>query len=163
MEIRLASLEDLKSIDRIYNQAISLKMATADTEPYSEEKRLKWFGEHDKELFPIYVAIQGSEVLAYMSLSPYRPGRMALRYAVEISYFVDEGQRAKGIGTALLGHGIKLARSLDYKFIIAILLGNNPGSITLLKKFEFEEWGRMPGIAEFDGERFDHLYYGLEI
>ncbi len=163
MEIRLASLEDLKSIDRIYNQAISLKMATADTEPYSEEKRLEWFREHDKELFPIYVAIEQSEVLAYMSLSPYRPGRMALRYAVEISYFVDEGQRGKGIGTALLSHGIELARSLDYKFMIAILLGHNLGSIALLKKFEFEEWGRMPGIGEFDGERFDHLYYGREL
>jgi len=161
MEIRLAVKKDLNAINKIYNQAIRMKMATADTQPYSTEERLDWFLSHDKNRFPVYVAVDQGEVMAYLSLSAYRPRREALKYSVEISYFVAEAERARGIGKKLLSFGIELARDLGYKYMLAILLGHNQASIGLLKRFEFEEWGRMPGIAEFDGLRYDHLYYGL--
>jgi L-amino acid N-acyltransferase YncA len=46
---------------------------------------------------------------------------------------------------------------------IAILLGTNDGSIALLKKHGFIEWGRMPGIIEFEDKICDHLYYGIRL
>ena len=27
----------------------------------------------------------------------------------------------------------------------------------------FQEWGRFPKVAEIDGERFDHVYLGLQL
>jgi len=63
----------------------------------------------------------------------------------------------------LLEHAIKVAPSLDFTILIAILFDKNPASIALLKKFGFCCWGIMPGIAKIDDQRADHLYYGLKL
>ncbi len=163
MEIRLAASGDLDSIDKIYNQAIELKMATADRVPYSKAERLQWFETHIPGKFPAYVAVEKDQVVGYMTLTSYRPRREALRFAVEISYFVEEGNRGKGIGSRLLEYGLSLASELGYKFVVAILMGHNNASISILRKYGFSEWGRLPGIAEYDGKWYDHLFYGLKL
>jgi hypothetical protein len=33
----------------------------------------------------------------------------------------------------------------------------------LLLKYDFKEWGRMPGIARIDEQLADHLYYGKKL
>lgn len=163
MIIRFGTESDLPAIDSIYNQAIEMKMATADTIPYTAKERESWFRSHTPKEFPLYVAEIEGRVVGYLTLSSYRPRRIALRYAAEISYFVAEGNRGQGIGSALLEFGVAVAKKLGYKHLIAILLGHNLASIGLLKKYGFAEWGLMPGIADFDGVQYDHLYYGLTI
>ncbi len=39
----------------------------------------------------------------------------------------------------------------------------NQGSVKLLDKNGFKEWGRMPNIVELGDNKFDHLYYGLHL
>jgi L-amino acid N-acyltransferase YncA len=163
MNIRLAGQKDLGRIDEIYNQAIALKMATADTTPYTRSERSAWFAVHSPEEFPAYVALEGEKVVGYMTLTAYRPRREALKYAVEVSYFVDEDYRGKGIGSKLLEFGLLKASDLGYKFVIAILMGHNEPSIRLLKKYGFSEWGRLPEIAIYDDSWYDHLLYGMKL
>ena len=80
-----------------------------------------------------------------------------------MSYYVDEKEHGKGIGSRLLNHVIHVAPDYGLTVLIAILLNKNPASIGLLQKVGFEEWGRMPEIAKIDGQLADHLYYGLKI
>lgn len=163
MIIRFGTETDLPAIDGIYNQAIEMKMATADTVPYTSQERDIWFKSHTQNEFPLYVAEIDGKVVGYLTISSYRPRRVALRYAAEISYFVAEGNRGEGIGTALLEFGVTIAKKLGYRHLVAILLGHNLASIGLLKKFGFAQWGLLPGIADFDGVQYDHLYYGLTL
>jgi len=163
MKIRTATEKDLEAINHIYNQVIPYKMSTADTEPYTMDERLKWYKAYDRLRYPVFVADTGDEVAGYFSFSPYRPRRMAMRYTAEISYFVDEKYRNIGIGTSLMAHAIGKAPEYNFKTLIAILLSHNAVSIKLLEKFGFSEWGRMPGVADFQGKERDHLYYGLRI
>jgi phosphinothricin acetyltransferase len=163
MVIRLATEDDLPSIDNIYNQAIITQRATADTASYNSKERLNWFINHSSDEFPIFVAETNGQVVAYMSFSAYRPRRHALRFAAEISYFVNNDFQQQGIGSALMEYGIKVAPDYNIKHLIAILLGHNDPSIGLLKKYGFKQWGLMPGIADFDGQERDHLYYGLRL
>ena len=163
IQIRLAAREDLPGIDAIYNQAIAMKMATADLQPYSKEERQLWFEAHPEDLYPVYVVTINSKVIAYLSLSAYRPRREALKYAVEISYFIDKSHRGQGIGSLMMQFGLQLAGELGHRYVIAILMGHNDASIGLLKKFGFSEWGRLPGIAHYDNNRYDHLLYGREV
>jgi phosphinothricin acetyltransferase len=53
--------------------------------------------------------------------------------------------------------------SLQIKNLFAILIDSNQDSIRLLEKYDFEKWGHMPRVAEFDGIEVGHLYYGLRI
>jgi L-amino acid N-acyltransferase YncA len=163
MIIRKATHKDLRAINEIYNESIPSHRSTADTVPYSPEERKEWFLKHDPLKYPVFVAEDGSIVKGYASYSPYRPRRAALRYAAEISYFVGSQYQGAGIGTMLLDCLVKNAADYDFRSLIAILLAHNEMSIILLKKFGFEEWGRMPGIVVFGDREYDHLFYGLKI
>jgi phosphinothricin acetyltransferase len=136
---------------------------TADITPVTAEDRRKWFEDHAPEKYPILVAEEGNAIVGYLTISPYRPGRMALRYTAEVSYFVHFEHHRQGIASKLLGHAIGICPSLKIKNLIAILINNNQRSIRLLEKYGFEKWGHMPKVAEFDGIEVGHLYYGFRI
>lgn len=58
---------------------------------------------------------------------------------------------------------IQQAPQYDFQNLIAILLSVNVVGISLLQKFGFREWGRMPGIAIIQAESIDHLYFGRNL
>jgi phosphinothricin acetyltransferase len=163
MDIRLALSGDLPAINRIYNQAVRQRFCTAHLTPVSMEYREAWFTTHDQDHFPVFVTVSDKKVTGWVSLGAYRPGRHAFAHVAEVSYYVDEKERGKGIGTALMEHAVKEAPHYKFNILIAILLNRNPASIALLEKFDFSQWGSMPGIAKIDGQLADHLYYGLQL
>lgn len=158
--IRKAIDDDLSSIDDIYNQAI-LEKSTAHVKPLAPEERRQWFSEHQHEMFPVLVAERDGMIIGWLSISPYRKGRMALHHTAEISYYVHSEYRNKGIGSTLLTKSIDNSKQLGYRVLIAIILEHNTPSIKLLKRFGFEQWGFLPEVADFDGLRFGQYYYGL--
>lgn len=163
MKIRIARGDDLPVINDIYNQAVRQRFSTAHLEPLSLKEREAWISQHDPARFPVYVAARETRVLGWISLGPYREGRQALAHVAEVSYYVDETERGKGIGSSMLKHSIDVAPGFGFSVLIAILLDKNPASMGLLEKFGFTEWGRMPEIALIDGQKADHLYYGLAL
>ena len=163
MGIRIAEVGDWESIVRIYNEAIDTRISTADTDYVSIENKENWLKEHSEERCPIYVAENNAETEGWCSLSPYRYGRSAFDKTAEISYYISETHRGKGVGTGLVERAISDCSRLGIEILVAILLGSNAPSINLLLKFGFEEWGRLPGIAEIDANRYDHLYMGKRV
>lgn len=161
--IRVARRSDLESIVAIYNQATQAKFETAHTEEFSATDRLDWFNQHDENSYPIYVYEKNSNVIGWVSLSAYRPGREALRYTVEISYYVRLDFKRQGIGTKLVMYAINKSRELNLKTILAVVLNKNVASIEFLTKLGFSKWGDLPGVADFNGVECDHVYYGLRL
>ena len=162
-KIRKIELADLDAVNEIYNQAVRSKYQTAETEETSLEYRRRWYEEHLSGKYPIYVVEEGGEVAGWISLSEYRKGRRALRYTSEVSFYIRKDRQGQGLGTQLLEFMIKKAKEIDLKSLIAILLEPNTTSIRLLEKFNFQKWGDMPNVAEFDGVECNHQYYGLRI
>ncbi len=163
MKIRLANLNDLSQINEIYNLAIPSKKSTAHLCPISIEERHEWFSEHNDYKYPVFVAESEDKILGWISLSPYRCGRMALQYVAEVSYYIHQDSQGKGIASKLLDYVINNSHKYEIKNLLAILLEHNTPSIKLLEKFGFEKWGHLPDIADFDGKEYGHLYYGYKI
>ena len=163
MNIRIAALDDLEEIVEIYNQAIAAGQKTADITPVTVRDRKEWFEEHTPDKYPILVAQDGDTITGYLTISPYRPGRMAVRHTAEVSYFVRFDHHRRGIASSLLRYAIDLCPSLQIKTLFAIVLDSNEESIRLLEKHHFEKWGHIPQVAEFDGIEVGHTYYGLRI
>jgi L-amino acid N-acyltransferase YncA len=161
--IRIATIDDLPAIVAIYNEAVALGYATADTAPVSIESRRDWFAQHEPKKYPIFVWQQGDEVSAWCSVSPYRPGRQALRFTAEISSYVAKSARRQGVASALLRHALARGESLEIKTLFAIVLECNPVSCRLLENFSFERWGFLPRVADFDGKEHGHVYYGRRL
>jgi L-amino acid N-acyltransferase YncA len=163
MTIRIAQIDDLPAIVDIYNQSIPSKQSTGDTQPLRVEDRTTWFGEHRPEEHPIYVAEADKAVVGWCSLSAYRPGRAALRFTSEISYYIDSAYHRQGIATALVEHALAACPALGIKHIFAIVLEGNQASLNLLQKMGFQQWGYLPRVADFDGREVGHLYYGRHV
>jgi len=160
--IRQADGSDLPAIRDIYNQAILAGRHTCDTEPVSLEERERWFASHRGPRTPVFVAVSDGGVAGYAYLTRYR-GRSALDGVAEVSYYVDFTRHRQGIGSRLLAYAMQTAGALGYHTLVAILLETNGGSIALLKRFGFSEWGRIPKAARFPEGAYDHLYYGVTL
>lgn len=161
--IRLAQMDDLPAIVDIYNQAIPSKQSTGDTQPVRVEDRRAWFVEHLPDRHPIFVAEVEGRVAGWCSLSAYRPGRAALRFTAEISYYIAQAYHRQGVGTALVEHAMEACPALQIRHLFAIVLEGNEASVRLLEKMGFEQWGYLPRVAVFDGKEIGHLYYGRHI
>ena len=163
MLIRSAQRDDLPAVVDIYNGSIPSRQSTGDIEPLRVENRIPWFEEHLPDEHPIFVAEADGQVAGWCSLSAYRPGRAALRFTAEISYFVAPAYHRQGIGTGLIEHALAACPALQIRHVFAIVLENNAASLKLLEKSGFEKWGYLPRVADFDGKEVGHLYYGRHV
>jgi len=163
MRIRFAQLDDLPIIVDIYNQSIPSKRSTGDTQPLRVEERVAWFDEHRPDTHPIFVAEVDGQVAGWCSLSAYRPGRAALRFTAEISYYLAPAYHRQGIGTASVQHALAACPALRIRHLFAIVLEGNTASLKLLEKMGFTQWGYLPRVADFDGKEEGHLYYGRHV
>ena len=163
MSIRIAQLSDLPAIVEIYNESIPSQQSTGDTHPMSLESRLAWFDEHRPDELPVFVAEADGRVAGWCSLSAYRPGRAALRFTREISYYIATAYQRQGIGTALIEHTLAACPALQIRHLFAIVLEGNEASMKLLEKMGFEQWGYLPRVADFNGKETGHLYYGRHV
>ena len=162
-DIRIAALSDLAAIVAIYNQAVLTHHSTANTVLVTVESRTAWFMEHEPGKHPIFVAEVNGKVVGWCSLSAYRPGRMALRFTAEVSYYVDESYRHQGIGSALVTHAMDTCPTYGTKTLIAVLIDRNIASRKLLEKLGFQQWGYLPGVLDFDGQECGECYYGKRV
>lgn len=163
MNIRLASIDDLPVINEIYNQSVSTKTSTADLAPTTLDARKEWFQKHNKEHYPIFVAEDENNIIGWIALSPYRPGRKALWHTAEISCYIRKDAQKKGLGSILFKFMIDNCKKYQIKNVFGIIIEHNYASIALVEKFGFKKWGVLPQIVEFDDKTYDHLYYGLKI
>lgn len=162
MELRDAVEADLPAIVEIYNSTVPTRMVTADTEPVSVESRLAWFHEHDPGRHPIWVAEDGGEIAGWLSFEPFRE-RLTYHATAEVSVYVAENHRRKGIGRRMVAEAIGHSPGLGLKTLIAGAFAHNGASLRLFEGFGFEHWARFPKVAELDGVERDLVVLGLRL
>lgn len=162
--IRQATRGDLHRLTAIYNQAVEAGLRTADTRTQAPIERKDWLESHlNSPKHPVLLATVKDDIVGYLSISPYRKGREALKFAVEISYYVDFDHHLQGIGSALMDHALNFCKKKGLKTLFAILLETNTASIALLTKYGFEKWATLPNIADFGGIEISQVYYGKRL
>ncbi|MFP7170012.1 GNAT family N-acetyltransferase [Terribacillus sp. 7520-G] len=161
MQYRIAEIHDLPAIVSIYNSTIRGRMVTADLEEISVESRLEWFQRHT-ELRPLWVVEEDGNILGWISLEPFY-GRAAYHKTVEVSIYIHEDARGKGLGKKMLQFVLDQSKALDFKTVLGFVFGHNEPSIKLFEHFGFERWANMPNVAELDGIERDLVILGKRI
>mgnify|MGYP005828999005 CR=1 FL=1 len=159
MIIRKATIDDLPAMLAIYNEAILNLTATFDLEEQTLDQREQWFYKYD-ERYPLMVAEVNGEVTGYCGISPYN-AKQAYATTVEISIYLSDKHRGKGIGQALMRDMIKRAKELQYHTIIAGITEGNDGSVHLHEKFGFEFAGKLKEVGYKFGQWQNVLYLQL--
>lgn len=140
--IRRAERKDIPALMEIYNEAILYTTATFDTETKDEKDRTEWFLEHTGR-YVIFVYEEAGAVMGYASLSRYRD-RKAFDPAVEISIYIHEKYRGRGIGGRLMEETLKYAKGCrEIGTVISLITSDNEVSIHLHEKFGFSYCGQI--------------------
>ncbi|HTQ32360.1 MAG TPA: GNAT family N-acetyltransferase [Opitutaceae bacterium] len=164
MNLRDAAEADLPAIVEIYNATIPGRMVTADTEPVSVESRLPWFRAHNPRTRPIWVMDDpaGGGVCAWLSFSSFY-GRPAYQPTAEISLYVAEPHRRRGLGKYLLGAAITRAPVCDVRTLLGFIWAHNEPSLRLFEKSGFDRWAHLPRVAVLDGVERDLVIVGRRV
>ena len=162
MTIRDAREEDLPAIIDIYNAATATRTSTAFLGPVTVEERLPWFRRHSPDKFPLWVVDFDGQIAGWLSFHEFIP-RPAYRGAAEISIYVNENFRRRGIGRALLAEAIATAPKLNIRMLLGYVLGHNEASLVLFEQAGFERWGRLPRIARFENAERDLVVVGRHV
>ena len=162
LAMRAAKLEDLPAIVAIYNSTIASRMVTADLEPISVSSRIKWFEDHEPTKRPLYMINLDGRIAGWLSFQSFY-GRPAYDATAEISIYIDERYRGKGIGQYSIRKAIEVSPSLGVKTLLGFIFAHNEPSLKLFDKFGFQEWAHLPKVAELDGIERDLIILGKRI
>jgi L-amino acid N-acyltransferase YncA len=156
LTIRPATLKNLGTITDIYNQAILNTVATFDTTPKTLKEQKDWFTRHGPE-YPVLVAQQDGIVVGWASLSMWSD-RCAYSDTAEISLYVAEEHRGKGIGRKLTAAIIQAGQEVGLHTVIARIAEGNEISIHIAASLGFEHIGVMREVGRKFGRLLDvHL------
>ena len=162
MIFRDATEADLPAIVAIYNATIPGRDVTADLEPVSVESRLVWFRAHDTQRRPLWVADEDGAVAGWLSFSDFY-GRPAYASSVEVSIYLAETARGRGLGRTFLQRAIERAPAFGVRTLLGFIFGHNAASLALFDRFGFRRWGELPRVASLDGVERDLVIVGLRL
>jgi L-amino acid N-acyltransferase YncA len=162
MKIRDAVETDLPAIIEIYNAAIATRISTAQLEPVTLEERRSWLKDHSPDRHPFWVLEIDGEVAGWLTLKSFLP-RGAYRDTAEVSVYVDEKFRRRGVGQALLAEAIARAPSLGIRAMVGLIFTHNEPSLRLFEHLSFEKWGLLPRVARLDDVERDLTIMGWHI
>ena len=141
-------VEDWDQISDIYLRGIKTKIATFQNDVPS-------WDEWDKSHFQFcrLVARSGNKILGWAALSP-TSSRCVYSGVAEVSIYIGEEYKGKGVGTALLTELILLAEEEGLWTLQAAIIKENIGSIELHKKCGFREIGIREKLGRMDNGKW---------
>lgn len=159
---RFASQRDLTNIVATYNSTIASRMVTADLEEVSVENKQAWFDSHSNNHRPLWIVLFDDAYAGWMSFNSFY-GRPAYNGTVEVSIYLEEKFRGKGLGKACLQNAIDEAPKLKIHTLLGFIFGHNTASLNLFYQLGFEKWAHLPAVANMNGNFRDLLILGKKI
>ncbi len=172
--VRLAAETDAVAIAEIYNEGISERIATFETEERSGIDIKRALIEKGWR-FPTVILERDSHIVAVAWSSEYRP-RVCYAGVVEFSVYTRSQARGTGAGTAVMQELIRQCEARGYWKMLSRVFPENIASLSLCRKLGFREvgvyhrHGRLEGkwrdcviveklLGEAARSRFDVLRY----
>jgi phosphinothricin acetyltransferase len=153
---------DLVRIVKTYNSTIASRLATADLEEVSVESKEAWFNLHSPKHRPLWVLLVENVYAGWMSFNSFY-GRPAYDGTVEVSIYLEEDFRGKGIGKACVQKALEVAPELEIQNLLGFIFAHNIASLNLFYKYGFTDWARLPGVAKMDDQWRDLVIVGKKI
>lgn len=153
LRVREATEADAAAIAEIYNQGITDRVATLETELRTPEERRQWLAGRGPRQ-PVLVAEMGGEVVGWGSLNRFNP-RSCYDFVADFSVYVARPHRGHGVGSALLRALIACARGLGYHKMVLAGFPSNRAGVRLYRKFGFRTVGIYREQGMLDGRWVD--------
>ena len=157
MNIRPVNLTDAAQVADIYNYYVQNTHHTFETEPLTGEAMQKRIGEVTAD-YPFLVAEEDSEIFGYAYAAQFKL-REAYAFSAEVSIYVRNAAKQKGIGTELYMRLFDELAETDIHAIVAgISLPNEP-SIKFHEKLGFSKVAHFREVGYKLGRWIDVGYW----
>lgn len=147
MDFTIAAMQpdDWPAVEKIYLEGIADGNATFETQSPGWEKWNAGHHPHSR-----LIARANSQVVAWAALSPVS-SRSVYRGVAEVSIYVAQSARGKGIGKLLLAELIRRSEQNEIWTLQAGIFPENAASVALHKSFGFREVGVRQRIGQLGG------------
>ncbi|WP_092304013.1 GNAT family N-acetyltransferase [Bradyrhizobium sp. Ghvi] len=147
-ELRPIRADDLLSITGIYNAA---RESTRGTRSW-DVSEMKQFLFASRPSIEGYACVDGDAVVGWSALTRHHAGE-GLKHTAEMSLYVQEDLRRRGIGALLANTLLERAPTLNLHCILALALKDTPDVLSFAQiKCGFSVAGCIPELFS-DGER----------
>jgi L-amino acid N-acyltransferase YncA len=149
--IRPSTEADLPAITAIYGDAVLTGTGTFELEAPAEAEMARRREDVLSKGLPWLVAEVEGRVLGYAYANHFRP-RLAYRFCVEDSIYLDGDARGRGLGTLLLVELMARSEAAGARQMLAVIGDSaNAGSIGVHRRLGFQHVGTMKSV----GWKFD--------
>lgn len=146
MRARDAVPHDAATIAAIYNEGITDRVATFETQLRAEDDIAAWFTPAQF----VVVVEEEDAVIAFASTSPYR-ARPCYAGVAEFSVYVARSARGRGAGRLAMQALLERAAAAGYWKLVSRVFPENAASRALLRGLGFREVGTYEKHAKLDG------------
>ena len=145
--IRPSRDEDVPAIAAIYRHHVLHGVASFEEVPPDAAEIARRRGEIVGRGLPYLVAERAGRVVGYCYAGLFRP-RVAYRFTVEDSVYVEADEIGRGLGRALLEQVISRCSELGYRQMVAVIGGRETmPSIRLHEALGFTHIGVFPAVG----------------
>jgi L-amino acid N-acyltransferase YncA len=152
--IRAATSADARPVADIYNEGIATRLATFESDPRTGHDVSRWLEQGER--LPLLVAEEDGAVLGWARVTAYSD-RPVYSGVGEVSVYVTERARGRGLGGALLDALQNRARELGYWKLVGKLFTANAASAGMVRSCGWREVGMHHKHSRLDGEWRDVL------
>lgn len=155
---------DLSAVTALYGREVDGGTATFETTPPGPEEMARRLAAVKAQGLPWLVAEIGGQFAGYAYASPFRP-RPAYRFGVEVSVYVEEGFRRRGVGRALLETLVRRVRSRGLRHLISAVSESesSAASIALHEELGFVRIGAYRQVGWKFGRWLDVSLMQLDL
>lgn len=153
MTVRSMNPSDWKEVSRIYSEGIATGIATFETQAPTYAQWDKAHTEHCR-----LIAEQDGEIMGWAALSPVS-SRCVYGGVGEVSVYISNKSRGKGVGKLLMEHLIKESEKAGYWTIQSGIFPENTASIKLHEKVGFRYIGKRERVGKIHGVWKDNLLF----
>src|SRR6266849_6430701 len=145
--IRPSREGDVEEIAAIYRHHVLHGLASFEDVPPEPHEIARHRSDILDRGLPYLVAERSGHVLGYCYAAPYRP-RSAYRFTLEDSIYLDDAERGRGLGRALLATLLDRCTELGYRQMVAVIGGSETWpSIRLHAALGFTRIGVLPAVG----------------
>lgn len=159
--IRFATREDVRRMLEIYAPYVMKTTITFEYEAPDPETFMVRF-ERITARYPWIVWEENGEVLGY-AYADQAFSRAAYAWDADMSIYLDESVRSRGIGGRLYDCLEAMLRRRGYHNLYAIITGENTVSIRFHEKRGYERLGTLKSSGYKFGRWLDVYWYGLRL
>lgn len=156
IEIRSARLEDAAELVAIYAPYVEKTAITFETQVPTVDEFASRI-EKTVGKFPYLVAVEEGKLLGYAYASTYY-ARAAYDWTVELSVYIQQEARGKGIGSMLYDALEEELTARGFKNFLACIALPNPASISLHEKRGYEQVAHFKKVGYKFGSWHDIVW-----